>query len=755
MTKSLVINTRGLTIWLFAGIWTTNLLVWLAHNVDGWLLSALLFACLVLLPGLALLRITRITLRSLLLGIVYAFGLGLLALMLSGLAANQLWPLFGVERPLELPGALAAWNIMTLGLIIAAAYVNRKTVRLMRRPMRHVRRQSWTFIGATLFLPVLATLGAVRLNNGGDALLAQLAIGYAAGLIGMAIYWRHKLSSEVLGYFIFVLGLSVLLMTSMRGWDIVGHDIEREFRVFTLTQLEGRWDIALYRDPYNACLSITILPQMLTRLLDMSGVMVFKVVLQVVFAVCPVIIFLLIRRYASKLAALIGTLLFICYPTFVSNSAMLTRQGVAYLFFALAILIISNKIQTTRSKLLFLLCSLGAILSHYSTAYMFVGLFAVAVICKVIMTWRQGYRPWPWRSRVKATVLSPLFALLLFLMTFGWYARITDTSGGLSSTLISSIANIPHLFSGNDKKSSDTSAALMFSGGRTPAELYSAYVRQSADTHTGQLPMPSLTDDTMPLTALGQKVKSLGFNPSTIAELRQHFAKVLQVLGLLGVLYVAYRIRKKTLTLGVDCTYLNLAGLIVLALMVVLPVLSVNYGMLRAFQQSLIFLVLPIALFLARLGEWLRPSVRTRIAGAGIVGLFILFTGLFAQLLGGSSPALSMNNQGLYYGLYYAPASDRATFSWLKQHLPKEADVRAANFNRALMHDPEYPFSKNGLLPTQLKPETTVYLDHAQIQEGRFYVYYESSPLIMTFPLQYFDATRDRIYSTASGGIYR
>jgi hypothetical protein len=189
--------------------------------------------------------------------------------------------------------------------------------------------------------------------------------------------------------------------------------------------------------------------------------------------------------------------------------------------------------------------------------------------------------------------------------------------------------------------------------------------------------------------------------------------------------------------------------------MVLLPVLSVNYGVLRAFQQILIFLILPITLLFVRIGSRMRPWLGTTLATTTTVLLFLLFTGVFAQLLGGVSPALSANNSGLYHGLYYSSSADRRSFVWLKEHLPADSDVRAANFNRAFMHDPEYPFSEPGILPSQADADSFVYLDHAQVVTQRMYAYYESSPLVMTFPLDYYDPAKNRIYSTATTRVYR
>lgn len=738
----------GLTGWLVA----TNLLIWL----HWWPLKIVLFVCIALLPGTALLRLLRITLRTFPARILYSFGLSLLVLMLSGLAVNVILGLFMV-RPLELPGILLTWNVTTGLIILASAFTNHAVVRIKRWSPRGFGRSSYLLTGASLLLPVGAALGAFRLNNGGDALMAVITLCYAAALIMLAFLLRRRLPDGLLVWLIFIIGLAVLFMTSLRGWDIVGHDIEREFRVYTLTHLNGAWDITLDRNPYNACLSITILPEMFAKLLDISGLMVFKVVMQVIFAACPAVIYLLLRQYLPKLGAFAGSLLFICYPTFINDSAMLTRQSVAYLFFALALLMMTNKIQKVRYKVLFLLFALGAILSHYSTAYVFVGLFGMAVVCKLSIMWWQRRRssPAPWAP----TVLSPLYVGLLFLMAFIWYTPITGTASGLIATLHTSLVNIPKAFS-DDNKSTDTSAVLLFSGGKTQVDLYEAYLSSSWTGGNaeglGEAAIPNLTNDNLPLTPLGQKVRSLGIDPSLITKLRQSFAQVLQLLALAGVAYVVFRLlRRKPDAVSADFVCLSVAGILLLTLLVVLPVLSINYGILRAFHQALIFLILPIMLLIAWAGRYVWGRLRTTLATVGFALLFLTFSGVFAQMLGGVAPHLSMNNRGLYYGLYYSPAADYRAFKWLKEYVPNDADVRAANFNRAFMHDPDYPFSGIGILPSQIGASSYVYLDPAQVQRQKLYANYESSPLIITFPLDYYDKVKDRIYSTTSTRVYR
>jgi uncharacterized membrane protein len=755
------INHRHITMWLVGGYVATNVLVGLAHLTGWWPLKVLLFVCITLLPGVSILRLLRITPRTIPTGLVYSFGLSILVLMLSGLAANQLLPLFGINRPLGLLGAIGAWNIVTGILVGTSIRHNVQPIILESWSPKTWPRSAWLLAMLSVLLPCIAMLGAFRLNNGGNAHLAELSLCLAAALIACGVIFRRRLPDGLLVWLIFIIGLTVLLMTSLRGWDIVGHDIEREFRVYTLAHLNERWDISLDRDSYNACLSITILPQMLAQILDISGLVAFKVVLQIIFAVCPVVVFVLLRQYSTKLGALFGSLLFICYPTFINDSAMLTRQGVAYLFFALALLIISNKSQRHRHKILFLLCALGAILSHYSTAYMFVALFAVAVVCKLCVVWMQRRQERQTFSKIQplGTILSPIFAALLFLMAFVWYTQVTSTSDGLVVTLKKTVMNLPRLFS-EDNRSADTSTALLFAGGKTQVDLYESYLSTSREPTTKMASalqyLPALTNDHLPITKLGERAHAIGISPSLIASLRQNFAKVLQVLALGGVMYVTYKLlRKKQGALSSDFIYLSLAGMVILSLMVMLPVLSMSYGLLRAFQQALIFLILPIIMLLTRLGRSLWPWLKTMSVTVGTVFLFLLFTGFFAQILGGTSPSLSLNNQGLYHGLFYSSEADARAFRWLKQHVKKGSDVRAANFNRAIMHDPNYPFARAGILPSQTGTGTFTYTDPAQVQAKKVYLYYESSPLIMTFPLDYYDDTKNLIYSTSSTRIYR
>lgn len=715
------------------------------------------------LPGFALLRLLKSNLSSITEWVLYSLGLSVLIAMVSGLLTNQVLHAAGVERPLTLPWLLLMWTVVTLGLIIAGSYRNRKGLYINWARL-HASPAAAVMIGASLLIPLLAAFGAFRLNNGGDAVFAVIALLWIGTFLALAFFLRKRLSDGALAWSIFAAASGILLMTSLRGWDITGHDIMREFRVYTLAHQSGHWDIAAYRDPYNACLSITILPEMYAKFLDISGVVVFKLILQLLSAATAAVMYMLLRRFVSKLGALVGCVLFICYPTFINDSAMLTRQGIAYLFFALAL---AAALRPQRQKVdlwLFGLGALGVVLSHYSTSYMFVALFGIAVLCKLIIERSRG-----WRLHLRAdksTVFTPTVLIVLVLGTFLWYAQFTETARGVAVTVSSSISNIPHLFS-SDNKSSDTSASLFMATSKTQADVYQGYLQASkpedleANTHEY---MPNLTGDDIPVTEVGEFLSLHGADPTVTADLRQNFAKVLQLVAAVSVIYATYLsvfyttylyARKRRTPPSIDLMCLSIAGIILLIGMVVLPTFSVNYGVLRTFQQSLIFLVVPLAVALTIGARWLRPKVRSTVAIVGSLVLFALFSGLIAQMLGGVSAPLTLNNRGLYYGLYYTTKADLMAYSWMRRHLPENSDVRAASFSKAIMHDPTFPYAKSGILPLQKPRKAYVYLDQAQTQAQKFYVYHEGDPLITTFPLKYYADKTDQLYSTATTGIYK
>ena len=177
---------------------------------------------------------------------------------------------------------------------------------------------------------------------------------------------------------LYLLALGLLFMTSLRGWYITGHDIQQEFHALQLTSINGGWDISRYRDPYNACLSITILPTVIGRIAHLHDPYVFKVVFQMLFAVCPVVVYRIARRFTGVGPSVLAAVYFLSFPTFFTDMPFLARQEIAFIFLGGAYLVMTDAGQSMRWRRTWLaLMSVGVVFSHYSTTYVLLGVMAV------------------------------------------------------------------------------------------------------------------------------------------------------------------------------------------------------------------------------------------------------------------------------------------------------------------------------------------------------------------------------------------
>ena len=73
------------------------------------------------------------------------------------------------------------------------------------------------------------------------------------------------------------------------------------FRSFRLSDGAQHWQMGALPSAYNACLSVTILPTVLAQALGLPGTVVFKVLLQLVFALVPVLTYLYGRRLVVEI----------------------------------------------------------------------------------------------------------------------------------------------------------------------------------------------------------------------------------------------------------------------------------------------------------------------------------------------------------------------------------------------------------------------------------------------------------------------
>lgn len=646
-------SSRSLAYWqLFGGLLLLANLAYLLDSIIGWTITLSFF---LLVPGFLFLKFFIDTKWSRWERLSFSLGLSILFCMVVGLALNALGYI-GLDRPLETLKVFVALDIGTLVLI---GLHWRKRATFTPNPNYRIFSPRHILLGLPLaILPLLAIGGAIRLNNGASNILTLIMFAAIAVIFVVLIVRRDLQRYYPAALFIFA--VSILLSVSLRGEGITGHDIQREFAVFELTMQNAAWNIAEFRDPYNACLSITILPVMLANITGISDPYIFKVVFQVIAATAVIPIYFFIVRLHGTRDALLASFIFLLFPTFLNDMPMLNRQEIAFLFFGLIMLLMVLTVEQKRLQWLTIILIVGLTLSHYSSSYITLGLMLCAWLIHFLVI--RITKPKFAAERVnRFPILKLPIIVIACVFVVLWNNQITQTSQGLNNTLDKTLSS---LFSGQLSQAADVGYSIF--GGKTvsPEQILDNYSQKF--TH-GNVAVSLIEQPMLPLSSLGAGINHVIPVESTNRLVRDLIAKLLQVLLIVGCIVLWWRIRKKRHG-KYDLYVLSLCGgcAVLLVALTVLPQLSIDYGVLRLFQQLLFILALPIIAALVWLVSRVVKNPTTIYVSVGIflAGIFLHTSGFIPQITGGYNPQLSLNNAGHYYDAYYATRAEQAAADW-------------------------------------------------------------------------------------------
>ncbi|MFD9080880.1 hypothetical protein [Streptomyces erythrochromogenes] len=699
--------------------------------------------------------------------LLLAAGLAVLLDILVALGVNTVLPLLGVERPLTRLVLASATTLVLLVLGILAPQSPRPLLR--GAPLSGARPVAWA-AGVALLLSVA---GPIRLNNGLGGAVSTTALVVVTALVVLLLLRHARCSPIVLEAGIYAASATLLLLTSLRGWYITGHDIQREYLYFRLTLGGSFWDISAYTDPYNACLSITLLPVSIFRLTGIEDIYVFKAVLPLLFALTPVLVHRAVRNVASPLVALLSAVFFMAFPTFFTDMPFLGRQAIAFLLLACAMLVLTDSRRPLAlRRAVFTVLLAGVVLSHYSTIYVIVGTLATAFA--VDKVWRLASRPGrahqhradrQGRMRTFLTWWTVAVPAVLALL---WAGPLTHTGGQLESTLRVVASD---LFGSGDARggSSDTRYSLFGGAGVTPEERLAEYREDTigytaADRADGKYlpldalakyPTPVAGKENLPLTPVGRALDTVGLSvPALNGVLRQAAALLLQVLVLVGFV-IALRGRNSPFAPVRDQITLTVGALAMMGLFTLVPQLSVDYSVLRAFQQGLLF----FAPFIAAGALWaVRRAGRRAVPVLCVLvaGLLLDLTGAVPKALGGYPAQLALSNSGPAYDIYYPHAEDRRAAMWLNQ--------RAAGDDLVVQTD-RYSFSRlqtlftvrtqDSVHPALLRSQSYVLLGSTPTRKDEVTVFFRGDLVTYRYPRDLLDTTRNLIYSNEGAVVYR
>lgn len=703
-----------------------------------------------------------------------ALGATLLGLLLGTLLVNTLLPLVGVAHPLQRPVFVVLSTTVDLVLLLAAGRRGPGRVEVGRWLRRSLRARFSPDVTLAALAVVLAVAGAIRLNNGAGGGVAVTA--HVAAVAALAVSFSRLPRRHRHQWTIYLVGLALLLGTSLRGWYITGHDINMEYLSWVITHRNQHWSMADFPSAYHACLSVNLLPELLSSFLGISGTVVFKVVAQLLFALVPLTVYVTGRRLFIPRVAFFGAAVFMLFPTFATDMAYLTRQELAFLFMALAVLAtcLDDIRPLVRQGLTFAF-GVGVVLSHYSTTYLLIIMLAFTLVASrampVLERWRRerGHgRRRASRPRRSWSLAAPGVVLGLVISAWGWSTPITH-SGGHLVDVVSDLSGA--LVEG---KLVAGSSDLRFIGGGGPSAetRFSDYVTSARDTREATpgdyvVPLDSpdaaepelLEPATVPPTAAGRRLADAGVDPAAVNTVARTLAGiVLELLLVLGVLGLVLRARS-TRVVGREQFWLMLGSLVALAVIVVVPGLSADYGVLRAFQQTLILVAPLVGVGLWSLVDWLgRGAVRAGAATLAVLGLVL--TGAQAAGLGDYPGSIAQANAGQYFQMLYVGQREMVAEEWLGRHLRDAGPqyVTASGMVAMTRLQSLLPRSAtvvDSYLPLLLQRGAYVVASPESVRYGRATVFHTGDLLTYAYPRDLLERRLSLVYSTGDTAIYR
>lgn len=619
------IDARGWLLIIIVILFLTDLVIILNVSILREIMPFLFFT---IVPGALFIQILRLYKINLVKKLFFAIGISIMLLLMVGFILNCLYPI--LLKPLALGPVLISLNVLIILLSLIGYYRNKDNFNMVTLDkFKNISKEGLLspLIFPALF-PFMAIFGTYLMNNNGNNILLIAMLLLIPAYVVVLIYLRNKVNSINYPFSIWTISLSLLLMYGLTSSYIIGRDIHGEFYCFQLTLNNLHWDLQSYYNPYNACLSITILPVIYKVLTNINSLYIFKLFFAFIGSFLPLLIYEVSRKYLDNKYAFLATLLFVFQTYFILIMGTI-RQEVAFFFFFLAIWIYFEKdVSETVKKSLFVIFVVSAMVSHYTTAYISMALIFPILLLPFFKGLLGGLK-----ELIKNESNISKFSRFKSQLNFQNFDIIF---------IILILIGLWYVFAAN----------VQFYAG-------SAVVEGTVSSLTIDQGSVSSRDDAV-LGILGIGLQSL---PNFISVAVNDLIFLVIGLGLLFILRNYSNYRKKFESAYIFGVILSIG---ILALFIILPFISNAYGAPRLFLQLLIFLAPIFIIGVIRITKMIRiPKASLAIILVLLISLFTCGTYLHYHFYGiPYSPYYE--NDGNLRGEYFIYPQEVVAGSWMK-----------------------------------------------------------------------------------------
>jgi uncharacterized membrane protein len=586
------------------------------------------------IPGLMIIYALRLTKIGPLQTGVMAVGLSLLFLIFAGLFFNEVYYAAGITNPLSVPYLLPSLSFALFLLAIVAYRLNRADrpfVTVPNLPSLLNENGDLPLLLIPSLFPFLAVFGTYLMNTqqNNDILIALFLLipSYAVALV--VLRGRRNIAPVVFPVTILMISSALLLTVGLTSNYPVGADVQNEYLVYQQVVSAQHWSILnnVGNPALAATVGTSLLPAVYQLITGISGAYMFKLLLQLISSVTPLVVYIIARKYLTAIYAFLASFLFMAQLQFIVNIQSAVREEIALLFFALAFMVLlTDDLSGPRKTLLFLLFATGAILTHYTTGGV---LILVLLIANGIAVAIAGYyrfaRRDDARNLARPAITFTMIVLLLAIL-FLWYEQLAQA------------ANITDFLS---------VSAQHFS------QLFTLEARSQGI-----------------LSAVGTGISTL---PQRVRGATYDLLYVIIGLGVLAMLF-----ERETKLYGNRYAFLALASVILVIFWLGIPYLS-HYSILRVFQLLLVLLAVPFFIGVFAILKKLKITRQRYLLSAVLLILLVQYAGssLLTDQAFGIPNSIVLNRSGTSWDIYYIYNQEVIAGQWLKNNEAGTSNITA------------------------------------------------------------------------------
>jgi len=735
------------------------------------------FIFLITIPGLLIMLMLKVRKIGFWEYFVYSIGLSIAFLMFGGLFINSTLPLVGIYKPLSLVPLLVSFNIFLLIFWFIAFKQNKEISLEIKLP-----KLNWlnkVFLAIPVIFVFLSIFGATILNNNGSNYLTMSMLAGIAIYVFLAVLLKDKLNKHIYPFAILNISLALLLATSLRSRYVFGSDITTEYFIFQLTKKNFYWSMLKFpHHPYNACLSITILPTILNSFLNINKQYIFKILYQIIFIFTSVGIFLTFKRYVKTIFAFLASCFFIFTPTFFIVMPMHTREEVALLYFSLILLVLFNeKIDPKLKNILFLVFGFSMVVSHYSTTYIALSLFILTWIVSFIFRKKENQKNFSEHYKKinlkengripknKNYYLRGALIFLLVIFAFLWVGPLTETSDNLTEFTRKTIINMTNIFR-DDVRAEGSSLLDQFNIFYKPnlrlalsnyvEETISKYDKEPNDDFYSEEEYKYYSPEIVP-----HKILPVKLNLKIVSKIylfTEIIKKLVKIFIMIGVLYLIFSQLKKR-QINQEYIILNIISSLLLGMIMIAPYATINFGLDRAYSQLLIILSFSSVLGGLVVFKLFKRNLRIIFLSGVFLLYFLFLSGFIPQILGETIPFVQLNNFGTVYDTFYTHYAEIRSGQWLFDNYQKNTYIYMDEFagNNGLLsyklEDKEW--ITQDIFPQVIRKSSYVYLSSSNITEESIFVFLRGSVVGYSNPLRFLNGNKNLIYNNKYSEIFK